>query len=254
MDASSAPRHDGNGRRSPQPFPSPGEPGASAQLAATPKPSSASRCPRRTRMPSQTGSTDDLALSPGPADEAPMPACNAAPCAPPTGFTQPGLGPACNAAPGRRHQARPQRPREAAPHDVSPQPHRARRITSWSLPSLRRAQSTRSARNAGPSGNSSDFVGHSPPLASGAAPGADSAPFSDTTAPPLASGAALGADSAPSSDTTVPPLASGAALGADSSDFAGPSLRVASDAAPRAGFSDLAGSTSRALERHGTAR
>ena len=190
----------------------------------------------------------------GPADEAPMPACNAAPCAPPTGFTQPGLGPACNAAPGRRHQARPQRPREAAPHDVSPQPHRARRITSWSLPSLRRAQSTRSARNAGPSGNSSDFVGHSPPLASGAAPGADSAPFSDTTAPPLASGAALGADSAPSSDTTVPPLASGAALGADSSDFAGPSLRVASDAAPRAGFSDLAGSTSRALERHGTAR
>ena len=83
MDASSAPRHDGNGRRSPQPFPSPGEPGASAQLAATPKPSSASRCPRRTRMPSQTGSTDDLALSPGPADEAPMPACNAAPCAPP---------------------------------------------------------------------------------------------------------------------------------------------------------------------------
>jgi hypothetical protein len=138
MDASSAPRHDGNGRRSPQPFPSPGEPGASAQLAATPKPSSTSRRPRRTRMPSQAGSTDDLALSPGPQRRSTHARVQRSTVCPPTGFTQPGLGPACNAAPGRRHQARPQRPREAAPHDVSPSP---------------------TARGASPRGRSRHFAG-----------------------------------------------------------------------------------------------
>jgi hypothetical protein len=181
MDASSTPRHDGNGRRSPQPFPSPCEPGATAQFMTTPKPSSASRCPQRTRMPSQAGSTDALALSPGPRRRSPHARVQRSTVWQPR-RASPSRASGLRATqhlgddtrPGRRARAKQHRMTSppAPPHGASPRGHSrdfaeprapAPHATQYRVATpVTSSDPALLASAASPRGDSSKFVGHSP--------------------------------------------------------------------------------------------